>query len=217
MRVLLVLLLLGNLLFFAAWQGWLGPVLPQQYEPQRLDQQIAPEKMQLLSTADLETAAKPRPPEPKPAPLACLEWGGFAAPALARADALLAPLTLGNRVTRVVRNEGASYAVIMGPYIDRPTAERKLAELLKLGILEGVIYENVVGRFISLGLFSKQENAKAYFETLSKRGVKTARVETRGTGIPKTFLQVRPVEAELEAKLRGLSGDLGDAAWNTCN
>ncbi len=67
-RFLIILLILINLLVLAAWQGWMGQG-GDQGEPQRLTNQLHPDKIELL--AERPAAAPPAPvPVPDVAPSA---------------------------------------------------------------------------------------------------------------------------------------------------
>lgn len=74
MRFLIILLLLINLLVLAAWRGWLGEG-QDAAEPQRLTNQLHPERITLLDGSE--------PPPPKPAPVS-----EVAAPVMPEAPAL---------------------------------------------------------------------------------------------------------------------------------
>jgi hypothetical protein len=93
MRVLLALLLLANLGFFALSQGWLAPyaALPAQAqrEPQRLAAQVEPDRVRVL---DAQAACAP-PGPPVASPL-CLQAGPFSAAQIDAAEAALASLGL---------------------------------------------------------------------------------------------------------------------------
>lgn len=77
MRVVLLVLLLANLAFYGAVHGWLGErpraaVVPEEREPARLDQQIAPGRAVLLLPAADGAAREPAaaPTTTTPAPMA---------------------------------------------------------------------------------------------------------------------------------------------------
>ena len=223
MRIVFFLLLILNLLALAAWQGWLGPVLPGQVrEPARLTQQVQADRFKVLNEAELEQAVsgasiKTRPQDAA-ARVSCLEWGGFDGDALPRAQtALPAPdlSAAGARIETVERTLGAEYGVVMGPYVDRPTAERKMVELRGLKVTDMALTEDVRGRWISLGLFDVEANAKRRLDTLAGQGVRTARIERR-TGQTRSYVQVRDVPTALAEKLRQLSLPASTAAWGNC-
>ncbi len=60
MKKLAALLVVANLLAFAWWQGMLDRWLPGSREPQRLEGQIAPEKLKLVPLERLERAEAAR-------------------------------------------------------------------------------------------------------------------------------------------------------------
>ncbi|HET7773681.1 MAG TPA: hypothetical protein VFK82_07640 [Burkholderiaceae bacterium] len=224
MRIVFFLLLALNLLVLAAWQGWLGPVLPgQSREPARLAAQVQADRFKIMSEADLEkavagAAAKSRPQEPVAAKVACMEWGGFDGDALARARSALPAdeLSAANvRLETTERQAGPEYAVIMGPYVDRPTTERKMVELRGLKVTDMVMTEDVRGRWISLGLFDVEANARRRLDALGTLGVRTARIERR-TGQTRNYLQVRDVPAALAEKLKQISLPASMAGWGSC-
>jgi len=77
LRFLIIMLILLNLLVLAAWQGWMGQG-GGHGEPQRLTNQLDPDKLQLLGDAPPRAAPAPvepgpaAPPVPSPAPVEVL-------------------------------------------------------------------------------------------------------------------------------------------------
>lgn len=69
LRFLIIVLILLNLLVLAAWQGWLGQG-GAQGEPQRLTNQLAPDKLRLLDGRAPATAAPPTVLPVEPAAIA---------------------------------------------------------------------------------------------------------------------------------------------------
>jgi hypothetical protein len=223
MRALLILLVLANLLFFGAKQGWFGQVMPQTAEPQRLQAQLAPTAVKVLSASEAAAAVSAQaikpvasPPPAAAAPNACLEWGPFSTADAQKAAGTLAGLNLGAKLTRTQREETASHMVLMGPFVERPETERKAAEVRRLGVNDVAVIENVQGRFVSLGVFSSQQGAQARLTEVRGKGVNSARVVERGTTMTREIFQVRDADSALEAKLRGLSTQMNGAAWASC-
>lgn len=74
MRALVALLLLANLLFLAVAQGWLAPALTlstaNEREPQRLQAQINPQSVRLLSPDEARSAVGAASATPAQPPLA---------------------------------------------------------------------------------------------------------------------------------------------------
>jgi hypothetical protein len=90
LRVLVVLLLLANLLFFGWARGWLAPAWPPprhgEREPERLAAQVRPELITVLPAAAASAAEQAA----RAAADVCLEAGPFDAAALSGAEAALA-------------------------------------------------------------------------------------------------------------------------------
>src|SRR5207245_10476843 len=97
------LLVLARLAFFAWWRFAAAP--DAGGAPLPIGRQIEPEKLKIISPADLPAAPvaqkpAPPPPAPVPPPLACLEWGSFTLADAGRVEKALAPLALGSRLPR---------------------------------------------------------------------------------------------------------------------
>lgn len=91
MRIVLILLLLANIALFA-----LTRFDSQAGEPQRIAEQLQPEKIKLLSpqqVAALRSAKTASPGE------VCVEWGPFSESERARVTAELAPLSIGAQMS----------------------------------------------------------------------------------------------------------------------
>lgn len=183
MRALFLLLVLANLLFFA-WAHVTREGAGGGNPNARLE--IAPESIKLLKAAGQLVPDKPRMPGkaippalPKTAtgvPAACMEWGIFAGPAVARAEAALAKLELApERIERVVTDSGG-YWVHMPPQKTRADADRKVKELKDLGVTEFFVVQDPVKwrNAISLGIFRTEEAAQGFLARLKERGVRTA-------------------------------------------
>lgn len=210
MRALFLLLVLANLVFYfyttvAREDGGSERRIPQL--------QIAPEKIKLLksgSAAPKEKRRAPRksiPPAPPKAavaaPVACLEWGIFAGPGVATAEAALARLELApGQVERVV-TDGGAYWVHMPPLKTRADAERKVGELKDLGITEFfVVQEPEQWRnAISLGIFRTDEAAQNYLAALRQRGVRSAIVARRDDFLRQVAFLVREPSDATVARL----------------
>ena len=161
------------------------------------------------------------PPRPSPAPApvtaaehaACIEWGGFGAGELARAQGALDRLSLAARARRVEISVTAGYWVFVPPLRSQAAMERKVTELRKLGVNE---YFPVLdpGRWryaISLGVFRSEEGATRYVAQLRQRGVRSATVGEREQRVTQTaFLINEPTETE-SAKLAELKNEFPSA------
>lgn len=200
MRALFLLLVLANLVFFAyahiAREGAGG-------EGQISQLQIAPERIKLLQSMGQVSADKPKtpgkaiPPTPSrtatAAPAACLEWGVFAGPAVAKAEAALAKIELPQaQIERTVTDAGG-YWVYMPPLKAKVEVDRKVAELKKLGVTEFFVVQDA-GQWrnaISLGIFRTEEAAQAFLSKLKERGVRSAIAARRENFLKQVAFYVR--------------------------
>ena len=205
MRALFLLLVLANLMFFA-WAHVAREGAGTEDQIRQL--QISPEKIKLLKAAGQVVTDKPKAPGkaippalPKSAlspPVACLEWGVFAGPGVARAETALSQLELPEgRVGRVVTDAGG-YWVHMPPQKTRADADRKLAELKALGVSEFYLVQEPAKwrNAISLGIFRTEEAAQSFLAKLKDRGVRTAVAARRENFLKQVAFYVRePSEA----------------------
>lgn len=223
MRALFLLLLLANVAFFA-WSRYVAP-RESTADPRPLARQIDPEKLKLISPSALPPPA-PKPPPPaaaapaaaQPSTLACLEWGSFA-PGDPRPEQVLAPLGLGERLSPRRTVEVAGWWVFMPPQGSRQGAQRKAGELKDLGVREFfIVQEEGPYRWaLSLGVFRTEEAAQGHLAELRKRGVRTARVGARETVVPKVWLQVSGVDAQLESRLRETASQIEGSELRPCS
>src|SRR5207245_432003 len=134
MRTLFFLLLLANVAFFA-WSRF-AAAPDAGGDPLPIGRQIEPEKLKIISPADLPAAPvaqKPAPP-PAPPPVACLEWGSFTVADAPRAEKALEPLELGTRLAQRRSEETAGWWVFIPPQGSRQGAVKKATELKALGV-----------------------------------------------------------------------------------
>jgi hypothetical protein len=69
---------------------------------------------------------------------------------------------------------------------------------------------------LSLGVFRSEEAAQAHLSALREQGVRSAQVGARETLVPKVWLQVKTVDAALEAKLKDLAGQIEGSELRNC-
>lgn len=228
MRALFLLLVLANAAFFA-WTRLYAPAAGA--DPAPLARQISPEKMRVVRPEELARVNRPRaaalaaapvtaaPPAPPAAPLKCLEWGAFAQAEAARAESALAPLALGERVSPRRTEETAAWWVFIPPPATgnaRQAAARKAGELKQLGVRDYfIVQEDGAHRWaVSLGVFRSEEAAQARLAALREQGVRSARVGERE--VPRVWLQVKGVDAPLEARLREIAQQAPGSELREC-
>ncbi|MFY9314464.1 MAG: SPOR domain-containing protein [Burkholderiales bacterium] len=204
MRTLFLLLVAANLAPFA-WFHYYSPA-ESAVDPEPARRQINPDRIRLLEGKELKSLAsvKPKPPAPVPATAACLEWGGFAVAEALKAEAALAPLALGARLTQRRSEETAGWWVFIPPQGSRAGALKKTAELKSLGIDDFFVLhdEGKMRWAVSLGIFSSEEAAKSRLEALRARGVRSAQTGERDTQVAKIWFQLRGGGAAQQAGLR---------------
>jgi cell division protein FtsN len=201
-------LLAVNGVLLAYSQGVLGNFKGNEREPARIKSQLNADKLVLVSAARVSAA----PPEPaKPAePPACVEVGDFAAAEARRFEARLAPLGLGERLSRKVLggSEPTSHMVYIPPQGSKEAADRKAAELKSLGVDNYFIINDSspMKWGISLGVFKSETAAQTLLATLAKQGVHSARVAPRGGQGGKIGFELRDIDAATRAKVDDIAG-----------
>ena len=225
MRALFLLLLLANLAFFAWWRTLSPPEVVADAAP--LKRQIEPEKLKIIAPADLPPATVPVAPAApvKPAPAAapvvatrCMEWGSFTVADAPRAEKALEPLALGARLAQRRTEETAGWWVFIPPQANRAAAQKKAAELKELGVDDYfIVQEEGAHRWaLSLGVFRTQEAAAARLAGLRAQKVRSALIAPRETVVPKIWLQVKSVDASLEAKLKEIALQIDGSELKLC-
>ena len=208
LRTLFIFLVLVNLVFFAWGEGYFGAA-DDGREPQRLGQQLAAEKLRVLgSTA----------PGEKPPAQACRLIDGLV-PADAQrlrneAQAREPNLKITSRPSEVL----SSYWVLIPPLPDRAAAEKKLAELKRLGVsgYQLIEEEGALKLAIVLGAFRTEPSANEFLQALGQRGVRSARLQALEKTVVKVQLTVQGAAASLDEKLRALLQSFSGAALSPC-
>lgn len=229
MRALFFLLALANLVFYAY-----ASVARQDgaVESRIAQLQIAPEKIRLLKASSGVPVERPKgPSKAVPAapakaaagtalPAACLEWGIFAGPNVARAETALARLELpAGQVERAVTDAGG-YWVYMPPFKTRAEVDRKIRELKDLGVTEFFVVQDAGPwrNAISLGIFRTDEAAQAFLAGLRGRGVRSAIAARRENFLKQVAFYVREPDTATVARLTELQQQFSgsDLKAGTC-
>jgi hypothetical protein len=214
MRALFLLLLFANLAFYA-WSRYGGPA--DAADPAPLSRQIEPQKLKVVAPGELPpplSAAK----KPPAVSSACLEWGSFTVADAPRAEQALAPLGLGARLAQRRTEEVAGWWVFIPPQGSRQGALKKAGELKDLGIDEYfIVQEEGEHRWaLSLGVFRSEDAAQARLAALRAQGVRSARLGPRETVVPKIWLQVKSVDAPLQARLKEMARQIEGSELKDC-
>lgn len=200
MKALVFVLVLANVLFFAFAQGYFGHA--DNPDAGRMQKQVnanqlsvmgrgdapgadkAPEKTSdkgdekstTLSAASVPTAAAELPVQ------TCLIWSDLSGADADKLASWLAEKFEDFKINRhAVDKDIKSWWVFIPPLPSKSEAEKKTAELKKLGIDDFLIVsDSGPNRWaISLGVFSSESGAQKRLANLKEKGVKSARTAVR--------------------------------------
>jgi hypothetical protein len=226
LRALLLSLVLANALFFAWSHGLLaayGLAPEQQSEPQRLQQQIHPEMLVVLTPEAVAAAAAAASAASAPAsapaiaanePTECLVAGLFDAARGKQLSDALAALPAGSWSLDEATDPGR-WIVYMGRYQTAEFTDRKKAELRGLHVK----YEAAPASLepgILLGRFDSEAAANKSLGDLAQRGVRTAKVVVERPEQHGLQLRLPAVDAALKTQLDGLKTALAGKPLRAC-
>ena len=247
LRLAVIVLLLANAGYYAWSQGLLRPLgyAPQeQSEPQRMNQQIRPETLQILKANPSKTssAAPPgstsTPPPPPTSPSQATAANDSPTPpttpaALGPADSAecLQAGVFDDRQAEALRTAAAGlpagswtleptpipgrWMVYMGRFDDIETLDRKRAELRA----RKVDHDRAGGTLelgLSLGRFASKEAAERELTNLGTKGVRTARVVQERAEAPGFTLRLPAVNDALRAQLDVLRTAMAGKTLRAC-
>ncbi|MFJ9451803.1 hypothetical protein [Herbaspirillum sp. NPDC101397] len=166
-------------------------------------------------------AADPVPAVAAAPVVACTEIGNFNAVEVRKFDAQLSSLNLTVKPTTRSVQEAASHMVYIPTQDGKDGADRKAAELRRLGIQDFYVMPesqaNPALRWaISLGVFKTEEAAKAYIGRLIPQGVRSARIMARNVTSNKQAYQWRNVDAASKTALDGLKAKFPNQEMRSC-
>ena len=239
LRLAVIVLLLANAGYYAWSQGLLRPLgyAPQeQSEPQRMNQQIRPETLQILkvkpdktsSAAPPGSTSTPTPtaandsPTPPTTPAAsapadsaeCLQAGVFDDRQAEALRTAAAGLPAGSWTLEPTPIPGR-WMVYMGRFDDIETLDRKRAELRA----RKVDHDRAGGTLelgLSLGRFASKEAAERELANLGTKGVRTARVVQERAEAPGFTLRLPAVNDALRAQLDVLRTAMAGKTLRAC-
>ena len=237
LRLAVIVLLLANAGYYAWSQGLLkdwGFAPEEQAEPQRMNQQIRPETLQILrvnpsrnappassqaapaGAAVASSSASSSPSSPS-APEAgeCLQAGVFDERQAEALRATLAPLPQGSWQLDPTPIPGR-WMVYMGRFDDLETMDRKRAELRA----RKVDHDRAGGTLeygLSLGRFSSKEAAERELTNLANKGVRTARVLQERPDATGFTLRLPAVTDALRPQLEPLRTAMAGKTLRACS
>ncbi len=186
-RAAFVILVLGNLAFFAWANGYFGTG-DDGREPGRLREQVQPERLR-VAIRD-ESVQQPSP--------ACRRIGPLTP---AAAEQMKTTWEAKGVRAAILPIEEASYWVVIPGITDKATADRKTAELRRLGVKEFLLVADSVAKqyVVSLGTFQGEDSAKEFLLQMNRKGVKSARIEPKTRAGDRVRLELTG-DADLLAK-----------------
>ena len=243
LRLAVIVLLLANAGYYAWSQGLLRPLgyAPQeQSEPQRMNQQIRPETLQILKVQPDKTSSAAPPgststptsssqataandsPAPPTTPAAsapadsaeCLQAGVFDDRQAEALRTAAAGLPAGSWTLEPTPIPGR-WMVYMGRFDDIETLDRKRAELRA----RKVDHDRAGGTLelgLSLGRFASKEAAERELANLGTKGVRTARVVQERAEAPGFTLRLPAVNDALRAQLDVLRTAMAGKTLRAC-
>ena len=240
LRVIVVALVFANLLALTIWKGWIGggahPGEPErlsnQLSPERMRLvtelrpaasapvvavPAAPAAPPTPAVPDVppQNGAPPQPAAPAPpaetaAPPGCVAFGGVSVAQLDEIKARSAGAGPGFKLTESRSGAVSSWWVHVPTLGSKEAAERKAAEIRKLGVDDLFIVQDPgPAQFaISLGLYKNEAQANRLLESLREKGVRSAQVAGRGASVLRVELRgpsdsLATLASDLSERLRG--------------
>lgn len=231
MKILVFILVLANLLFFAYTEGYFGH--PENPDAARVQQQLNADRIHVVGRGEppagkaaangkKEEAAAPKEAvaaKEAPAPETCVAWSG-----LSGKDAERLAAVLGDKfgdfklVKQVLPTEGGSWWVFIPPLPNKAEAEKKAAELKRMSVDDYfVVQEAGPNRFaISLGVFSSEAGAGERLADLKAKGVRSAKSGPRNGKDALHLIEARGAAAREAAMLEAVAAVLPESRSQAC-
>ncbi|WOB08832.1 hypothetical protein [Piscinibacter gummiphilus] len=209
LRLLVVVLLLANLAFYAWTQGLLDNVIGVRAqgdrEPDRLTRQVRPETIRVLPAASavaIATTASETPP-------VCLEAGPYTPAQIGPAEGVLQTVLPAGSWASLKTESPGVWIVYMGKYPNREALQKKADELkrLKIGFEELRNVPPELADGLALGRYDNRAAADKALAEVTQRGVRTARVMPLSAPAVTHSLRVERADATLQARLAGLRAE----------
>jgi hypothetical protein len=215
LRLVVLLVLLANGLFFAWAQGWLGPTPRHaEREPERLSTQQRPEVIGVLPPGTAGSAVQ----AVRNAARLCLETGPLAGDDLSAAEAMLLSVQLpADAWARQELPARTVWLVYAGRYPDAPLRRAREEDLRKLGLnFETLNAPPELAPGLVLSRQGSRAEAEDWLKTQAPAGLRGARVVQLGTAVPSWRLRVANADAEQAERLKGLATDSLAGGFKPC-
>lgn len=218
LRLIVLVLLLANGAYFAWSHDYFkvygfGPVAPN--EPHRMEQQIKPEMIRLLTAAEIKKVEAQV--QADLAPKECLQAGLFDdEQAASLRSALDAVLPSGSWQMESVK-VSARWMVYMGKFASAELLAKKRAELADLGFKAVAVDISALQPGLVLAVFESEASAKAELAKLAAKNIRTAKlVQEREAGTAHV-LRLPAVSEALKTQLQDLKPAMGAHSFKACS
>jgi hypothetical protein len=216
LRILILFLLLANGAFWAWSQGMLQAygLAPQQHsEPQRLNQQIQPHAMVLLTEKEIQKLEEEARLQD---PVQCLQAGLFdEAQTLVLRAALASGLPAASWHLDPSQAPGR-WIIYIGKLATPDLVAKKQAQLQARKMRSELVSTGPLAPGLSLGAFDSEAAAQAELAALAARGLKTARVEMELAPVQGFVVRLAAVNVDVRQRLPALKEVLAGREWVTC-
>ncbi|WP_295006293.1 SPOR domain-containing protein [uncultured Dechloromonas sp.] len=235
MKLLVFLLVLGNLLFYAFTAGYLGH--SDNPDAGRVEQQLVPERLRIVSRGEAPAAPPPAKPEPAPLPESeaarpeaapepdskaeapkeaatekpgapvCVAWRQLTPAEADKVTAMMGKRFAEFKLSRkATAAEGNGWWVYIPSLPGKAEADKKAGELRDLGISDFFIVQDGPSRHaISLGIFSSEKGGSDRLAELKAKGVRSAVFGPRPSKETVVALQVRGPAAQKAALIAAVA------------
>lgn len=217
LRVFVLVLILANGLYLAWSQGWLraqGFAPVQQSEPQRIVQQIRPEAVRILPSAEHKKVLALVQADLEPRH--CLIAGPFDTAQVSALDqALTVALSPGSWQFESV-TVPELWIIYMGKFANAEALEKKRSELTSLKLMPQTVRNPALEIGLSLGSYDTQQAATAELAKLTQRGIRTARVLQERAAGNATYLKLPAVTDAMKQRLNDVKPALAGQTLKPC-
>lgn len=200
----------------------IGYILPGKPEIKMTE--INPDKIKLLSQAEIDalptkTPSSPPPITIEPKPVAsCFEWGIFSDTGLAKAEKALAKMAIQATAKEENSNQPKRYWVYKSPLKTTAEALKKAAEYKTLGVEDlFVVQEEKWKNAISFGIFEDEQLATKLVRELEEKGIKNVEKIQRANGKGQHSLLLPSLNESSIAELKKLKPDFPAAELKKVN
>jgi len=173
--------------------------------------------MEPISGGSQPNRSELRPEKIKPlvAPVTCMEWGSFVDADLEPVEAAIAERQLDDKVSLQAMGKVPTYWIHIPPLGSKAMAERKIGELMGLGIttFSHVQDDSKWSNAISMGFFHDIEEARNVLTALRSKGVRSAVIGARN--VEQVKFVVRAPSENIKEKMMELKQEFPGSELNT--